>query len=250
MQVSSGDSNRAPNDTHTVKALTFDVFGTVVDWHGSVAREVRAFATKKGLRVNAVKFTKAWRAGYRPAMDRVRSGELPWTKIDVLHRMILDDLLAKFKIADALSEEEKVDLNRVWHRLKPWPDTVRGLKRLKQRYIIATLSNGNTGLLVDLAKHGGLPWDCVFSSETFHHYKPDPEMYLGAADVLDLQPGEVMMVASHKHDLRSAASNGLKTAFIKRQHEYGRNNNPDLEPEADFTINAESFTDLAEQLGA
>jgi 2-haloacid dehalogenase len=233
-----------------IKALTFDVFGTVVDWHGSVAREVRVLAAKKGLRVNAVKFTKAWRAGYRPAMDRVRSGELPWMKIDVLHRMILDELLVQFRIADALTEEEKVDLNRVWHRLKPWPDAPRGLKRLKQRYIIATLSNGNTGLLVNMAKRGGLPWDCIFSSETFHHYKPDPETYLGAADLLDLQPTQVMMVAAHKHDLRSAAKHGLKTAFIKRPHEYGRNNNPDLASESDFTFNADSFLDLAEQLGA
>jgi 2-haloacid dehalogenase len=233
-----------------IKALTFDVFGTVVDWHGSVAREVRAIAAKKGVRVNAVKFTKAWRAGYRPAMDRVRSGELPWMKIDVLHRMILDELLVQFRVADALSEEEKVDLNRAWHRLKPWPDAPRGLKRLKQRYIIATLSNGNTGLLVNMAKRGGLPWDCIFSSETFHHYKPDPETYLGAADLLDLQPAQVMMVAAHKHDLRSAAKHGLKTAFIKRPHEYGRNNNPDLASESDFTLNADSFLDLADQLGA
>jgi 2-haloacid dehalogenase len=233
-----------------IKALTFDVFGTVVDWHGSVAREVRALAAQKGLRINAVKFTKAWRAGYRPAMDRVRSGELPWSKIDVLHRMILDELLVQFKIADALTEDEKSHLNRVWHRLKPWPDAPRGLKRLKQRYIIATLSNGNTGLLVNMAKQGGLPWDCVLSSETFHHYKPDPEMYLGAANVLDLKPEQVMMVAAHKHDLRSAAKHGLKTAFIKRPHEYGRNNNPDLASEADFTVNAEDFLDLAEQLRA
>ena len=237
-------------EVSSIKALAFDVFGTVVDWHGSVAREVRALAASKGLRVNAVKFTKAWRAGYRPAMDRVRSGDLPWTKIDVLHRMILDELLVKFKIADALTEEEKVDLNLVWHRLKPWPDTVRGLKRLKQRYIIATLSNGNTGLLVNMAKFGGLPWDCVFSSETFHHFKPDPEMYLGAADALDLKPDQVMMVASHKHDLRAAATHGLKTAFIKRPHELGRNNNPDLGSEAEFTVNAEGFIDLADQLHA
>ena len=233
-----------------VKALTFDVFGTVVDWHGSVAREMRALAAAKGLRLNAVKFAKAWRAGYKPAMDRVRSGDLPWTKIDVLHRMILDEILAKFKIADRLSEPEKAELNRVWHRLKPWPDAPRGLRRLKQRYIIATLSNGNTGLLVNMAKNGGLPWDCVFSSETFHHYKPDPETYLGAAELLDLEPGQVMMVAAHKHDLRSAARYGLKTAFVKRPHEHGRNNNPDLASEPDFTVNAEDFLDLADQLGA
>jgi 2-haloacid dehalogenase len=240
----------AESGTNDIKALTFDVFGTVVDWHGSVAREVRTLAGTKGLRLNAVKFTKAWRAGYRPAMDRVRSGELPWTKIDVLHRMILDEVLAKFKIAGALTDDEKAHLNLAWHRLKPWPDVVRGLKRLKSRYIIATLSNGNTGLLVNMAKNGGLPWDCVFSSETFHHFKPDPEIYLGAADALDLRPEQVLMVASHKHDLRAAAQHGLKTAFVKRPHEYGRNNNPDLTPEAEFTYNVEDFGDLATQLGA
>jgi 2-haloacid dehalogenase len=231
-----------------VKALVFDVFGTVVDWHGSVAREMRGLAKSKGLRVNAVKFAKAWRAGYRPAMDRVRRGETPFEKIDVIHRAILEDVLRQFRIT-TLTEEEKAHLNLVWHRLKPWPDSPRGLKRLKSKFIIATLSNGNTGLLVNMAKHGGLPWDCVFSSDTFNHFKPDPEMYLGAADRLDLKPEQVMMVAAHKHDLRAAATHGLKTAFIKRPHEYGRNNNPDLASEAEFTINAESFLDFADQLG-
>src|SRR6185436_429813 len=231
--------------TAETKALVFDVFGTVVDWHGSVAREVRELARAKGLRVNAAKFAKEWRAGYRPAMDRVRRGEAPFQKIDAIHRAILDEVLAKFKIT-ALTEDEKAHLNLVWHRLKPWPDSVRGLKRLKSGFIIATLSNGNTGLLVDMAKSGGLPWDCIFSSDTVNHFKPDPEMYLGAADRLDLKPGEVMMVASHKHDLRAAAQCGLKTAFIKRPHEYGRNNNPDLASGADFTVNAESFLDLAD----
>lgn len=231
-----------------VKALVFDVFGTVVDWHGSVAREMRGLAKAKGLRVNAVKFAKAWRAGYRPAMDRVRRGETPFEKIDVIHRAILEDVLKQFRVT-ALTEEEKAHLNLVWHRLKPWPDSPRGLKRLKSKFVIATLSNGNTGLLVNMAKNGGLPWDCVFSSDTFNHFKPDPEMYLGAADRLDLRPEQVMMVAAHKHDLRAAAAHGLKTAFVKRPHEYGRNNNPDLASEADFTINAESFLDLAEQLG-
>src|SRR4029077_4767216 len=146
---------------------------------------------------------------------------------------------AKSKVT-ALSEEEKAHLNLVWHRLKPWPDSVRGLKRLKSKLIIATLSNRNTGPLVEMAKCPGLPWDCIFSSDTFRHFKPDPEMYLGAADALDLKPEEVMMVASHKHDLRAAASNGLKTAFIKRPHEYGRNNNPDLASEPEFTLNAEN----------
>jgi 2-haloacid dehalogenase len=230
------------------KALVFDVFGTVVDWHGSVAREVRELARAKGLRINAVKFAKAWRAGYRPAMDRVRRGEAPFEKIDVIHRAILEDVLRQFRVT-TLAEDEKARLNLVWHRLKPWPDAVRGLKRLKSKHIIATLSNGNTGLLVDMAKHGGLPWDCVFSSDTFKLFKPDPGMYLGAADRLDLKPSEVMMVAAHKPDLRAAAQQGLRTAFVKRPHEYGRNNNPDLASEPDFTVNAESFLDLADQLG-
>jgi len=230
------------------KALVFDVFGTVVDWHGSVAREMRDLAKAKGLRLNAVKFAKAWRDGYRPAMDRVRRGEAPFEKIDAIHRAILDDVLSRFRIT-TLTEEEKAHLNLVWHRLRPWPDTVRGLKRLKSKFIIATLSNGNTGLLVDMAKHAGLPWDCIFSSDTFKHFKPDPEMYLGAADMLGLEPEELMMVASHKHDLRAAAQCRLNTAFIKRPHEYGRNNNPDLGSEAEFTVNAESFLDLAERLG-
>ena len=230
------------------RALVFDVFGTVVDWHGSVAREVRGLAKAKGLRVNAVKFAKAWRAGYRPAMDRVMRGEVPFQKIDVIHRAILEEILAKFKVT-TLTEEEKAHLNLVWHRLKPWPDSVRGLKRLKSKFIVGTLSNGNTSLLVNMAKFGGLPWDCVFSSDTFNLFKPDPGMYLGAADRLDLKPSEVMMVAAHKGDLRAAAQQGLKTAFVKRPHEHGRNNNPDLASEPDFTINAESFLDLADQLG-
>jgi len=234
--------------TEEVKALVFDVFGTVVDWHGSVAREVRGLAKAKGLRVNAVKFAKAWRAGYRPAMDKVLRGEAPFQKIDAIHRAILEEVLAKFKVT-SLTDGEKAHLNRVWHRLKPWPDSPRGLKRLKSKFIIATLSNGNTSLLVNMAKHGNLPWDTVFSSDTFNLFKPDPGMYLGAADRLDLRPSEVMMVAAHKPDLRAAAAQGLKTAFVKRPHEHGRNNNPDLASEPDFTINAESFLDLADQLG-
>ena len=231
-----------------VKALVFDVFGTVVDWHGSVAREVRALAKARGLRVNAVKFAKAWRAGYRPAMDRVLRGEAPFQKIDVIHRAILEDILKQFKVT-TLAEEEKAHLNLVWHRLKPWPDTVRGLKRLKSKFIIATLSNGNTSLLVNMAKHAGLPWDTVFSSDTFKLFKPDPGMYLGAAGALDLEPAQVMMVAAHKPDLRAAAKCGLKTAFVKRPLEHGRGGTPDLASEPDFTVNAGSFIDLADQLG-
>ena len=236
------------NALDNVKALTFDVFGTVVDWRGSIAREARALAQANGLRLNAAKFADAWRAGYRPAMDRVGRGELPWTKIDDLHRMILDDVLAKFRVS-ALSEMEKAELNRVWHRLKPWPDTVRGLKRLKKKFTISTLSNGNVALLNNMAKNAGLPWDLILSAEIFHHYKPDPEVYLGAAAILGLQPHEVMMVAAHKDDLRAAARQGLRTALVLRPNEYGKGRHPDLSPEPAFDINASDFGDLASQLG-
>jgi len=170
-----------------MKALLFDVFGSCVDFRSSITREMRALAHTKGFPVNAGKFADAWRAGYRPAMDRVARGELGWTRIDDLHRMILDELLVKFQMT-GLTEEEKAELNRAWHRLIPWPDTVRDLKRLKKRHIIATLSNGNVALPVNMARYAGLPWDCIFSAETFHHYKPDPETYLGAADQLGLRP--------------------------------------------------------------
>ena len=232
-----------------IKALAFDVFGTVVDWRASIAREVRALAKDKGLRVNAAKFADALRAGYRPAMNRVASGELAWTKIDDLHRIILDEVLAKFKIM-TLSEEEKNNLNFAWHRLRPWPDSVRGLRRLKKRYTITTLSNGNVALLNNMAKHAGLPWDLILSAEIFHHYKPDPEAYLGAADILGLKPEEVMMVAAHKDDLRHAAKQGLATALVLRPLEYGKGKHPDLSPEPAFNINARDFNDLADQLEA
>ena len=227
-----------------IKVLAFDVFGTVVDWHGSIEREITALAPN----IDADAFALAWRAGYQPAMQRVRSGELGWTRIDDLHRMILDDILAKFKIT-SLSEDEKADLNRAWHRLKPWSDSVRGLKRLKKKFTISTLSNGNVALLNNMAKNAGLPWDLILSAEIFHHYKPDPEVYLGAAAILGLQPHEVMMVAAHKDDLRAAARQGLRTALVLRPNEYGKGRHPDLSPEPAFDINASDFGDLASQLG-
>ncbi len=231
-----------------VKALTFDVFGTVVDWRGSIIREAAALAVKKKLKLDAAAFADAWRAGYQPAMHRVRSGELPWTRIDDLHRMILDALIPQFGL-DALSEAERTHLNFVWHRLKPWPDAVRGLRRLKKRLIICTLSNGNVALLTNMAKAGGLPWDCVLSAEIFAHYKPDPETYLGAANILGLQPHEVMMVAAHKIDLDAAAKCGLATGFVTRPDEFGMATRPDLKFERRFHVNATDFLDLADQLG-
>ena len=231
-----------------VKALTFDVFGTVVDWRGSIIAEGRKLGRRQKLAIDWVSFADAWRAGYRPAMDRVRRGELQWTNIDRLHRMILDELIARFHI-EGLTEAEKDHLNRAWHRLAPWQDSVTGLKRLKKSYVIATLSNGNVALLTNMAKHGGLPWDCILSAELFGHYKPDPETYQGAAGLLGLERGEVMMVAAHKRDLDAAARAGLRTAFVQRPMEFGDSADGDLAPEERFDVNAKNFVDLARQLG-
>ena len=229
------------------KALVFDVFGTVVDWRGSIIREGQALGRRKKLKVDWPAFADAWRAGYRPAMARVRSGEQPWTKIDALHRMILDDLLLRFPLG-RLAEADIDHLNRVWHRLKPWPDARAGLAKLKRRHVIATLSNGNVALLTNMAKHAKLPWDCILSAEVVRHYKPDPETYLGAADLLGVKPAELMMVAAHKDDLHAARACGLKTAFVPRPKEYGPAVKPDVWRDPAFDIHARDFNDLARQL--
>jgi 2-haloacid dehalogenase len=232
---------------HAIRALIFDVFGTVVDWRGSLLRELRALGKRKKIRADWDAFADGWRAGYRPAMARVRSGELPWMNIDQLHRMILDGLLEQFRI-ESLTEDEIDHLNRAWHRLDGWPDASRGLAMLKRRYVIATLSNGNVALLVNMAKHARLPWDTVLSAELFHHYKPDPEAYLGAAAILGFEPAEVMMVAAHKDDLRAAKACGLATAFVGRRKEKGPRVKVDVSPERDFDVNAKDFVDLARRL--
>ena len=232
----------------TVRALTFDIFGTVVDWRTSILREGQLLQQRLALPAQDwAAFADAWRAGYQPAMHEVRSGALPWTDIDGLHRRILDRLLAARGIE--LHEDDAADFNRVWHRLIPWPDSVPGLYRLKQRYTITSLSNGNVALLVNMAKHAGLPWDTVLSAELFQHYKPDAEAYLGAAAMLGLQPHEVMMVAAHKNDLRAAQAAGLRAAFVQRPLEYGDPAKKDLKPEKDFDVNAQDFNDLATKLG-
>ncbi len=232
-----------------VRALVFDVFGTVVDWRGSLIREGRALGAKKRLDVDWTAFADAWRAGYQPAMHKVRTGKLPWMNIDALHRLILDELLDQFAIHN-LKEAEKDQFNRAWHRLSAWPDSVRGLKRLKKKFLISTLSNGNVSLLTNMAKNAGLPWDCVLSAELFHHYKPDPESYLDAAKMLDLKPAEVMLVAAHKDDLRAAKRCGLRTAFVRRPKERGPQVKPDLTADRVFNYNSDDFLDLADQLGA
>ena len=224
------------------RALAFDVFGTVVDWRGSVMREV----AERRLEVDAGEFADAWRAGYGPAMARVRSGELPWTNIDGLHRMILDELLERFAVT-GLDEAAKDDLNRAWHRLTPWPDAVKGLTRLRERFVLATLSNGNLALLTNMAKHAGLPWDCILSAELTERYKPDRGVYLMAASYLGLDPEEVIMVAAHPADLRAAAAVGLRTAFVARPDEHGPGG--DVESGDEFDVSATDFEDMAEKLG-
>lgn len=231
-----------------IKALTFDVFGTVVDWRGSIIRELEAFGRTRGLAADWAGLTDEWRAGYQPAMNRVRTGAQPWTNIDALHRQTLDQLLGQFRIT-GLSEADKQHLNRVWHRLEPWPDSVAGLARLKRKFVLATLSNGNVALLVNMAKAAGLPWDCVLSAELFQHYKPDSEVYLGAARLLGLEPREVMMVAAHNGDLTAAASYGLRTAFVARPGEYGPRQSRDFKAEHAFDAVATDLEDLAAQLG-
>lgn len=228
-----------------VKALAFDVFGTVVDWRSTIIREGVEWNQKKGWTIDWAHFADRWRAGYQPAMAKVRNGELPWMKLDELHRRILDELLVEFKIT-GLTEEEKEHLNRVWHRLTPWPDAVEGLNKLKPKFILATLSNGNVSLLVEMAKFSGLPWDTVLSAELFHHYKPDREVYLGAADLLGCKPRELMMVAAHPGDLKAAQACGLKTGFVPRPLEYGPGKGEAAAGTYDVT--AGDFVELAAKL--
>lgn len=248
-KFNSGRLMTPKSENCMVRALTFDVFGTVVDWRSSIVREGQLLTEAKGVRVDWGEFADAWRDGYGPAMDRVRKGELPWTNVDGLHRLILDGLLAQFQIT-GLTAEEVDHLNRVWHRLTPWPDAVPGLHRLRSRYVVAALSNGNLSLLVNMAKNAGLPWDCVLSAELSGHYKPDREVYETAAHLLDLSPAEVMMVAAHKGDLRAAKGVGFKTAWVPRLLEHGPDQEVDTAPDPSFDVTASDFLDLAVKLGA
>ena len=232
-----------------VDALVFDVFGTVVDWRTSVADEGRMLGKTKGITADWEAFADAWRGKYQPFMSKVRSGELPWTKLDMLHRMGLDEVLTEFGIT-SLTEDEKIDLNRAWHRLYPWSDSVPGLYRLKAKFILGTMSNGNIALMTNMAKFAGLPWDCILGAEVAKAYKPDPKTYLTGAELLDLPPERVMMVAAHQNDLLAAQKVGLKTAFVPRPLERGAGNSPDLTPDPSFDVVATDFVDLASQMGA
>jgi 2-haloacid dehalogenase len=232
-----------------LRALVFDTFGTVVDWRGSVLADFRRFARRRRLTgVDWEALVDEWKACYRPGMDAVRSGRTPWTTVDRIYRAGLDALLPKHGLG-ALGEADRVHLNRVWHRLDPWPDAVPGLRRLRKRYVIAPLSNGDVACLVAMARHGGLPWDLILCAEIFRHYKPDPEVYLGACALLGLAPREVLMVAAHNYDLRAARALGLRTAFVPRPTEYGPRQTTDLEAEEAWDVVARDFRDLARRLG-
>ena len=237
-------------DASNIKALTFDVFGTVVDWRRTVIHELQQLGEAKGIKADWGKFADDWRImGYIQSTKKVQRGELPWMNVDQLHRLMLDKLLAEFDVT-GLTGEEKANLNRVWHRLEPWPDVIGGLIRLRKRYLISTLSNGNIALLANMAKNAGLPWDCVLSAELAGCYKPDPRVYQVAVDLLALSPGQVMMVAAHKGDLQGARSIGMKTAFIPRPLEYGPVLKENTADEPWLDLYATDFNELAEKLGA
>ncbi len=228
--------------------IVFDTFGSVVDWRGSLIADLTAYGRQRGVAADWPALVDAWRASYHPSMDRVRKGELPWTKLDALHRGSLDKLVADFGIT-GLTEADLVHINLGWHRLNPWPDSVAGLTRLKTKFVIGPLSNGNVSLLTYMAKHAGLPWDMVFGSDLFMHFKPDPETYLGVAAMMDLEPGQVMLAAAHNNDLANARKCGLMTAFWPRPDEYGPNQVRDFTADQEWDVVATDIEDLARQLG-
>ncbi|WP_284313311.1 haloacid dehalogenase type II [Labrys miyagiensis] len=231
------------------QAILFDTFGTIVDWRSSLIEELTAFGRERNIVGDWTSLIDAWRSAYAPSMDRVRKGELLWTTLDKLHRATLDRLVMEFGIK-GLAQEDLAYLNKGWHRLRPWPDSVKGLTRLKKNFIIGPLSNGNVALLVNMAKHVGLPWDMVFASDLFHHFKPDRENYLGACQLLDLQPKEVMLCAAHNDDLKMARSLGLQTAFIARPTEYGPHQTKDFAADEPWDVIAANVDDLADKLEA
>jgi 2-haloacid dehalogenase len=235
-----------------VRALVFDVFGTVVDWRSGVARAAAPFLARHGAgRIDPAAFADAWRRRYEPAMEEIRSGQRPFVRLDVLHRENLEAILPEFGIQPARVQAAELDeLNLAWHRLDPWPDVVPRLTRLKARYIIAPLSNGNVILMLDMAKRAGLPWDAILGAELAQAYKPSPEAYLRTLDILAMRPEEVCMVAAHNGDLAAARACGLRTAFVPRPTEHGPGQTKDLKPEQDWDVVAKDFGALADKLGA
>jgi len=230
-----------------VKALVFDVFGTVVDWRSSLIEQFEEFGAEKGLTVDWAGFVDDWKKAYKPGMDAVREGRWPWTNVEGIYRKKIDELASQYGL-EQLSESDRTGLARAWHRLKPWPDVVEGLERLKSRYVLSTLSNGDVACLVNMAKYGSLPWDCILCAEIFRHYKPDPEVYRGAIQLLGFEPQETMLVAAHNYDLAAAQSHGMRTAFVARPQEFGLAQTSDLKAEGNWDIIAEDFGELASAL--
>ncbi|WP_133768455.1 haloacid dehalogenase type II [Enterovirga rhinocerotis] len=234
---------------HAVRALLFDTFGTVVDWRAGIVREVAPFLSRHGISGRAEDFADGWRERYQPAMQRVRAGERSFVRLDVIHRENLEDLLVAWGAEPGeLPAGELDDLTRAWHRLDPWPDAIEGLRRLRERFVVAPLSNGNIALLTNMAKRAGLPWDCILGAEVVRAYKPDPRAYLDTAEVLGLAPSECMMVAAHNDDLAAAASVGLRTAFVRRPTEHGPTQATDLEPTGAWDHVVSDFVELAASL--
>ncbi len=236
-------------DTAPVKALVFDVYGTVVDWRSSVIEQVRSLGAAKGIGVDWDAFVDGWQSTYRPLMQMVHQEVLAWTNLDQLRRIGLDQMLAEYEVS-GLTEEDKDDFNRAWHRLEPWPDSVPGLYRLKAKFILGAMSNGTVASMINVAKFAGLPWDCILGAELAKAYKPDPRTYRTGAALLGLPVGQVMMVATHQYDLLAARDVGMKTAFVPRPLREGPGKTLDLTPDPSFDLVADDFADLASKLGA
>lgn len=232
-----------------IKALAFDTFGTVVDWRTSIIDDLSAFGRTRGLDTDWTAFTDEWKTAYKPGMDKVRKGEWPWTTIDAIYRRALDEMAPRYGL-DQLDEAALHHINRVWHRLLPWPDSAAGLARLKKKFLISTLSNGDVAMLANMAKLGGLPWDVVLCGQVFGHFKPDPEIYLGAIELLGCEPHEVMMVAAHNDDLKHARSHGMRTGFVLRAGEYGPAQKSNLKASEPWDVIANDLGELATALGA
>jgi len=231
------------------RVIVFDTFGTLVDWRSSLIRYLAEFGRKRGVNADWIKLIDAWRAQYMPSLNSIRNRERDWATLDELHRGSLEELVTAQEI-NGLSRDDLEYIVNGWHRLTPWSDTVPGLSRLRQKFIVGSLSNANLSLLVDLAKFGGLPWDVVLGSDIFEHYKPDREIYTGVAKFFNVADSAVMLVAAHNNDLAAAKSFGLMTAFIPRPTEYGPEQTTDLQPEDNYNYLASSIEDLAQQLGA
>jgi 2-haloacid dehalogenase len=246
----NGGNAEMANNLENVRVIVFDTFGTVSDWRGSITRMGEQLAKKKGIEgIDWEAFARAWRAGYRPGLKRVISGERPWTSVDVIHRERLEEILVEFGIAERFSEAEMADMNLFWHRLDPWPDSIPGLLRLKRKHLISPLSNGSIVLLSSMAKRAGLPWDFIFASDMFKAYKRDPKVYLGAIEMLGLEPDQVMLGAAHNDDLAAARSHGMRTAYVNRPYEYGADQTKDFKAEEDWDVIADGIDGVADAMG-